>query len=350
MSQHRHFWQTRQNIEGIVETRLSFWRRRTPWFGGVGILFLLVLFALSPLVANATEAWSNWQRIPGPVSTANSPAGAIYTETVGTVFKSTEEVPFVFTRQSNGTIDFSFEENTWAAASPVPGGGITPSAPTAIQYGSTLDLFVRGENNTVWWNTLNGTTWSGWFQVMGPSGPLSTVSTPAVTVYQNSLYLFARQADNTLEMATFGGSFWSALSPVPGGGETFSAPSAVVYGSTLDLFVQGEDNNVWWNTLNTTTWSGWSQVSGPSGVLTTASTPSEAIHDNTLYLLTQQGDDSIQLATFGGSSWSAFSPVPSGGVTPSAPSAVDNGTLFVFVQGSDNTVWLNVLAQVINLQ
>ena len=60
---------------------------------------------------------------------------------------------------------------------------------------------------------------------------------------------------------------WSGWSQVPGNGLTPSGPAATLLafnlGNTLYLFIRGPDNKIYVNTFaNGTTWSGWSEVPG----------------------------------------------------------------------------------------
>ena len=122
---------------------------------------------------------------------------------------------------------------------PLPGGGLTPDAPVAVNYPHHQNVFVRGMDNGIWRNTFNGSSWSGWSPV--PGGGL-TPSAPGATVYNSRLILVVRGMDNGIWRSTVSGSGWS---PVPGGGLTPSAPSAAVYHGDLSYFVRGNDNGIW---------------------------------------------------------------------------------------------------------
>ncbi len=55
----------------------------------------------------------------------------------------------------------------WSGWSEVPGNGLTVSGPATTNYYGKNYVFVRGTNNHIYVNTLNGATWSGWSEVPG---------------------------------------------------------------------------------------------------------------------------------------------------------------------------------------
>jgi hypothetical protein len=134
----------------------------------------------------------------------------------------------------------------WSGWNQVPGNGLTPDAPAATRFQGTLFLFVRGTDNRIYVNQLNGSTWSNWNQVPGNG---LTPSGPAATQYGNTLYLFVRGTDNKIYVNTFDGSSWSGWSEVPGNGLTPDAPGATRFAKTLYLLVRGTDNRIYVNTF-----------------------------------------------------------------------------------------------------
>lgn len=78
------------------------------------------------------------------ILTASSPAIIVFQASL-----------YMFIRQSDDTIDYVIYSGgcCWGPVVPVPGNGMTPSAPSAIAFGdSSLEVFVRGEENNVWLN------------------------------------------------------------------------------------------------------------------------------------------------------------------------------------------------------
>ncbi len=155
----------------------------------------------------------------------------------------------------------------WSGWSEVSGNGFTVSGPATSFYLNEY-AFVRGTNNRIYMNTLNGTTWIGWREVPGHG---LTLSTPAAVSSVANLKLFVRGTDNKIYVNTLDLTTWSGWREVPGHGSTFDTPGAVIYSGTLKLFVRGTDNQLYVNTStngsNGTTWSGWSQVPGNGSTL-----------------------------------------------------------------------------------
>jgi hypothetical protein len=69
------------------------------------------------------------------------------------------------------------------------------SAPAAVSRGNgTIDLFVRGNDNTLWQRSWNGSSWTSWKDLQGVLS-----SSPAViSTGPNNLEVFVKGNDNTL--------------------------------------------------------------------------------------------------------------------------------------------------------
>lgn len=366
MFQNHHFWKKEQKNQKAFLANLvsgtSPRPHRRPWIYGLGAVLslLIVLLAFTPAFATTVTEWSGWFRVPAlahPLTTVATPAAVLYDTgktTPGCTFLcGTVLTQYLFVRQSDSTIDFSTADRVAAssALSPVPGGGLTPSAPTAAQLGHTLYLFVQGTDNVVWVNRFDGTAWHSWTQlhVGSTSSLVPTQNGPHVTVYQGAMFLFVRASDGSIDVTrTADGTTWTNLSEVPGGGHTPSTPTAAVFGNTLYAMVQGPDNLVWINTFDGVAWSGWSRPLGDgAGFIPTSTSPIAGYDgDGELHLIVRFSDGSIQESvTSDGTAWRGVSELPTTGRTPSALAVmalppVTSG-LFVFAQGTDNTVYEN---------
>jgi hypothetical protein len=370
---HSRLWKTSEAVDSLsqacADPRLHQRLRRRPWIYGMGALIplLISLLAFTPAFADGF-VWTNWFQVPAntpthTLLTASTPAVVEYDTgkvapgcTPGSdIFCTNEIVQYIFARQSNNTIDLSthdFGANTPTSAPTEvpPGGGLTPSAPTAVQLGSTLYVFVQGTENHVWVNKFNGTSWSNWHQVFTSNGSLiPTANGPFVTVYQGSLFLFVRNpSDGSIDVTrSSDGNTWTNLSEVPSGGHTPSTPTAAVFGSSLYVMVQGPDNFVWVNTFDGVIWSNWKHVVTQSGALVPTTT-SPALGGSNFRLIVRLSDGSIdESITSDGITWGTLQEVVKGGHTPSAPTIAtvppSGGGLDLFVQGPDNTVWENDL-------
>lgn len=241
----------------------------------------------------------------------------------------------------------------WSGWTELPGGGRTLSAPTAV-VGSALFLFVRGLNDGIWQNFLNtsGSTWSGWNELPGGG---RTPSSPAafVTGFNGLLYVFVRGANdgvwvNVLNPFT---NNWSGWSELPGGGRTLSAPAAVVYGGRLHLFVRGLNDGIWMNALNETeprTWSGWSELPSGGRTLSSPAAVAESLDPlgGSLAVFVRGTNDGIWQNVLNrlNGTWSGWNELPGGGRTLSSPTAVMyNNRLHLFVRGLNDGVWENML-------
>jgi hypothetical protein len=264
---------------------------------------LLVLFSTAFAAAPAQESvdrtassptspqqlgWSGWSEVPGNGFTLSGPATTFYNGNF-----------YVFVRGTNDHLYVNFlNGTTWSGWSEVPGHGLTPSAPGAVTFGNTLYLFVRGTDNKIYANTLNGTTWSGWIPVPGNgftlSGPKAATNMANFAAQAEVLSLVVRGTNDHLYVNTFNGISWSGWSEVPGHGLTPSSPGATRFvtgiGATLELFVRGTDNKIYENFFNTMSWSGWRLVPG-NGF--TPDAPGATAFSNTLYLFVRGTNDRI---------------------------------------------------------
>jgi peptidoglycan/xylan/chitin deacetylase (PgdA/CDA1 family) len=232
----------------------------------------------------------------------------------------------------------------WSGWSQVPGNGFTVSGPTITVYQGNDYVFVRGTNNRIYANTLSGTTWSGWSEVPGHG---LTPSAPAATTDKNNLNLFVRGTDNKIYVNALNGASWSGWGQVPGNGLTPSAPGAL----GVSLFVRGTNNHLYVNTFNETTWSGWSEVPGHGLTLSGPATAVSIAPEGTFLNLFVRGtNDRIYVnRTSGGMTWSGWSEVPGQALTPSGPAATTlafnlGNTLYLFVRGTDGTIYVNTFA------
>jgi hypothetical protein len=147
---------------------------------------------------------------------------------------------------------------------------------------------------------------------------------------------------------------WSSWGEVPGNGFTLSGP-ATTYNGNEYVFVRGTNNRIYMNASNGTTWSGWSEVPGHG---LTPSAPAattlylNGVPSNTLYLFVRGTNNKLYVNTFAnGITWSVWSQVPGNGLTPDAPGATAAATntsgtagfVALSVRGTNNRIYLNVL-------
>lgn len=121
-------------------------------------------------------------------------------------------------------------------------GGVLTSAPAAVSWGpNRIDVFVRGQNNSLWHKWWDGSRWSEWEDL---GGGVITSGPGAASTASNRLEVFARGANNQLLFRTWNGITWSGWRSL--GGEITSEPAAVSWGGNrLDVFARGLNNHLW---------------------------------------------------------------------------------------------------------
>jgi len=121
-----------------------------------------------------------------------------------------------------------------------------------------------------------------------------------------------------------------------------AAPLLFVFGSAFTMApAQTNASNTTNQSTKAAAWSGWSQV--PGNGLTTAG-PATTVYQGKTYLFVRGTDNRIYQNVLTNSSWSGWSQVYGNGLTPSGPAAtVYQNKLFLFVRGTDNAIYQNRL-------
>jgi len=144
-------------------------------------------------------------------------------------------------------------------------------------------------------------------------------------------YLVVRGTDDSVWYRSYDGLSWSAWGGL--GGLTYDTPAVAVLDGRLHVVVNGSDGGLWWGSVDlaTTTFSGWTMMSGQG-------TPTLTSSGDELYLVVHGTDDSVWYRSYDGLSWSAWGGL--GGITYDTPAAaVLDGRLHVVVNGSDGGLW-----------
>jgi len=222
----------------------------------------------------------------------------------------------------------SFDGSSWSGWIGV--GGQTYDTPAAAVLNGKLHIIVNGTDGGLWWGVvdLSDNSFSGWHGMSGQG-------TPTLTATDTELYLVVRGSDDVIWYRSYDGSVWSNWAGL--GGQTYDTPAAAVLNGKLHVVVNGTDGGLWWGVvdLSDNSFSGWHGMSG-LGVPTLTSTGSK------LYLVVRGADDSVWYRSFDGSSWSGWIGV--GGQTYDTPAAaVLNGKLHIIVNGTDGGLWWGVV-------
>jgi hypothetical protein len=217
-------------------------------------------------------------------------------------------------------------------------GGTIYKQPSCAVLGNTLHIVVTGTNGQLWYNSRNlvAGTWGTWQPLLGNSltAPV-LVASPSL----NQLDLIVRGGDSGIYHKVFAGGAWT-----PGWeqlvGTTLDIPAAVSDGTSLHLVVRGSDSSIWYTneTLSTGKWSTWVSLMG-----LTSTGPALTIgSDKTIQLVVVGNDHGLwhKSKVLGGPSSAWDSPGGTTMVTPGLNSLGD--TLLLFVQGGDQAVWYNI--------
>lgn len=146
------------------------------------------------------------------------------------------------------------------------GGGVSAVA----RNGTTIDIFVSGKDGNffnLYQRTWNGTTWSDWTSLGGPSSwdiyELSCTSASATNIS-----CFVRASDNHLWQKTWNGSNWSTWGDLGAftNGNPFKGLASSNYNTDgILLFAIGSDGHAYRRFYESDTWSGWLDDGGPTG-------------------------------------------------------------------------------------
>src|SRR5260370_13655280 len=98
--------------------------------------------------------------------------------------------------------------------------------PSALQFGSEMDVLQAGGDNQVYKDTWNGSSWGGF---SGMSG--DTPNNPASVQYGPEMDLFIRGGDGQIYTNTCNANFWRGWHSL--GGNVVGAPAAGANGSGL---------------------------------------------------------------------------------------------------------------------
>ena len=192
---------------------------------------------------------------------------------------------------------------------------------------TNLTVFVRGMNNAIWYQTWNGSAWSGWLSLGGiiSSDITATSSGRNITIFVNGL-------DHAEYYQVWDGNAWSGWKGM--GGLITSNPESVSSAGGQYVFVRGGDNAVWYQKWDGSTWSGWQSLGGviSSDITATSSGSNITVFVNGI-------DNAEYYNAWNGTAWSDWQYL--GGIITSNPESVTSaGETYVFVRGGgDNAVY-----------
>ena len=221
----------------------------------------------------------------------------------------------------------------------VPLGGILTSSPAAISRAAgTLEVFVRGTNGACYskWTTDYGGTWSGWANL---GGVLLAGTGPAASAREGGFDVFVIGTDHALWQKTWtssGGTVnWRSL-----GGYLTSSPAAISrYAAAIEVFARGGNGALWsrYSTDNGASWSNWGSLGGK---LLDGTGPAVSAREGGFDVFVIGTDHALWQKTWTSSGgtvdWHSL-----GGYLTSSPAATSrsSNTIDVFVRGGNGLIY-----------
>lgn len=209
--------------------------------------------------------------------------------------------------------------------------GLFNSGPDASAWNSTrADVFAVGQDQAIWQNTWNGTSWAGWTRL----GGVITSDPGAVSWGPNRIDIAGRGSDGALYHRFSDGTSWSGWENL-GGGLNFGPDLSSWAPQRLDIFITGLDHALWHRYWNGSGWSGWESLGG----YLTSSPSAVSWSSNRIDLFARGGDNQMYHMYWGGTAWSGWQGL--GGVFSSGPDASScaSNRLDVLAVGQDNSIW-----------
>lgn len=239
-----------------------------------------------------------------------------------------------------------YDGSSWTAWESL--GGALTSSPAAIAgstsgTGATI-VCVRGTDGAIWARFSSGGTWINW-EPLGGQLYDGTTAAPYIAVDTSGngqVGVFATGTDQALWHQSYnlaaimagtpsaGASGWETL-----GGVLTSSPAAAAASSSAVLaFGRGSDGALWYQAHSSAGWSGWTTLGGQllagTGPATAVSTKIDVFVIGTDHQTYQRGYTGA---------WSGWATL--GGASNYSPAATGEGTSYVdlFVTGTDGNLW-----------
>jgi hypothetical protein len=263
-----------------------------------------------------------------PCSGAAADAAASWSQ-VGNGLPNVRVNAITFSRDQSNLIAWTHGLGAWAL--PMLGwdklGGRLASRPVSTSLAtSQLDTFVRGTDNQIWHNWIDGGNVSHWELLPGQVTSDASVVSPQTGVY----VAFARGTDMSLLINRWQNGVWGGWNSF--GGKLAAEPMATAGNGTVLVFVKGTDSHLWsWSGSRPILWQDLGGVLAAGPAATFAQTETDAFVQGTDRKLWSWSDAS---GAAGG--WHLL-----GGVLADKPVAVSDpgGKVDAFVKGTDNALW-----------
>jgi hypothetical protein len=228
-------------------------RTSTPFPGPFETAGGSTAFKVWSRVVPTTDAWG---RTPSP-----NPSGP------GAATDANGNITVHIRGTDNQLYQRAFNGTSWSgwAALGGPNAGTFAGAPALTAINGRTDIFVRGTDNQLWQRTWTATgSWTGWTSLGGV-----LVDNPgAATDSNGKITVHVRGTDNQIWQRAFNGTSWSNWAALggPSAGTFAGAPALSATNGRTDVFVRGTDNQLWQRTWTATSgWTGWTTLGGVLG-------------------------------------------------------------------------------------
>lgn len=273
------------------------------WVGGSVSLTLSGLGSLSFLSGSSGSVRVAVQSIPQGMSPASQTlvSDSTYSYSGGSLSLTVSIPQYDAVRLTILPTSDDIVDSNWDSR-----GGILTDSPAITSTGTNnLDAFARGQDDALWETVYNGSSWSGWTGLGGPTSG-TFVGAPAAVAWGSNITVAVRGTDNALWIRTYNGSSWGSWTSL--GGTLTSSPTISSQNSSeLDVFIRSTDDGLWQRSYNGSSWTSWTSLGGPNSG-TFLDDPAAHSRSNGVITVYVEGTDHSLYERFwiSGTGWSSF--------------------------------------------
>lgn len=273
---------------------------------------------------------TTWQALSSPIGTVMNTGVSVI------ALNSSNAQLDLFARGTDFTLQYNSWNGTWNGWTSL--GGNLATAPAAVSWGpNRIDVFMVDQKNaSMSYISFNGTAWSSWANLGDISEGTIFASQPtAVSWGPGRIDLFVLGgASQCFHMAYDGAWHWEGNI----GGSFTSQIAAVAWGANrLDIFALGQDYKMWHNWwIGTAAWNGWASV----GNVSLISTPAAVSSDTGMIDIFAVGTDhSVWHISYNESQWTEWESLGMTSVMDVGACRWASGHLEVYAVGIDSAAW-----------
>jgi Repeat of unknown function (DUF346) len=228
-----------------------------------------------------------------------------------------------------------YQSGSWSSWKSL-GGSLTSSPAAVSRSAGKIDVFVRGNDGALWTRatTNGGTSWSNWYKIGGQLAPNTGPAAYAwgdarigwvVTGTNKALYHMWKDSAGTHSWQSLGGILTSspaAMSPTSG---------------VIDVYGRGNDGAIYQREYKNNAWSSWTSLGGQ---LASNTGPAACSWGPGRLDVFAQGTNGALYHKWYNGGWSGWESL--GGALTSSPAAAaasGGNSIDVFVRGTDGALW-----------